>query len=232
MQPETGKPNESSATAAPRKRRRRKRALDTRTAINQLPGHQITNPFPALQPLSEDQLEKIHDSSMQLLEEQGIEVMGDMALQLFRAAGADVSGSGLVKMDRHLVMETIAKAPSAFKLHARNSQKTIHVGGNVINFGMVSGPPNVHDCISGRRAGNIADYKKLIKLGQYFNIIGFFGNQALAPTDLPANTRHLDTTYYNLLLSDKPFLATGIGAGRARDAVELCAIAKGKTLGE
>ncbi|MEM6987706.1 MAG: trimethylamine methyltransferase family protein, partial [Pseudomonadota bacterium] len=52
----------------------------------------------------------------------------------------------------------------------------------------------------------------------------------IAPTDLPANNRHLDTTFANLTLSDKVFLATGIGAGRARDAVEMCAIARGLPL--
>ena len=69
-------------------------------------------------------------------------------------------------------------------------------------------------------------------LGQHFNVVTFFGNQAVAPTDLPVGTRHLDTTFNILTLSDKPFLATGIGAGRARDAVELAAIAHGKSLAE
>ena len=69
-------------------------------------------------------------------------------------------------------------------------------------------------------------------LGQHFNVVSFFGNQAVAPTDLPVGTRHLDTTFASLTLSDKPFLATGIGGGRARDAVELCAIAHRKTLSD
>ena len=73
----------------------------------------------------------------------------------------------------------------------------------------------MHDNINGRRAGNFEDYKKLISFGQYFNVLTFFGNQATAPTDMPANSRHLDTTFVNLTLSDKAFFATGIGGGRA-----------------
>ena len=227
----TLKPSTSPDTdGTSKKRRRRKRTVSSKPKIAQLNKQQLRSPFPALEPLNEEQLEQIHESSMQLLEEQGIEVMGDLALQLFRSAGASVSSAGLVKIDRELLMETIAQAPASFDMQSRNPLNTMHCGGNAINFGLVSGPPNVHDCINGRRAGNIEDYKKLIKLGQYFNVISFFGNQALAPTDLPANSRHLDTSYYNLVLSDKPFLATGIGGGRARDAVELCAIAKGQTL--
>ncbi len=223
--------NPANASDKPGSRRRRKRKPTKALArIPQLPRSQTRSPFTALTPLSDDQIEDIHIASMRLLEEQGIEVMGELALQKFRQAGADVSETGLVRMDRELVMQTIQTAPSSFDWKPRNPLNTIHVGGNAINFGLVSGAPNVHDSINGRRSGNIEDYKKLIKLGQHFNAIHFFGNQALAPTDLPANSRHLDTSYYNLVLADKPMLATGIGGGRARDAVALNAIAKGLSL--
>ncbi len=222
----------ASSPAKPTKKRRRKRAAPVAAIIPQLERNQLRSPFAPLTPLTPEQLEEIHDASMRLLEEQGIEVMGELALQKFRDAGAQVSAAGVVRMDRELVMQTIATAPSSFNLEPRNKANTIVCGGNAINFGLVSGPPNVHDCIHGRRAGNIEDYKKLIKLGQFFNVITFFGNQALAPTDLAVNTRHLDTTYYNLVLADKAMLATGIGGGRARDAVQLNAIAKGLSLSQ
>jgi len=221
-----------TATSDQSKKRRRKRPIPTVAKIPQLPRMQLRSPFQPLKPLSEEQLEDIHDASMRLLEEQGIEVMGEQALQLFRDAGAQVAKNGIVRMDRELVMRTISTAPEKFSLEPRNKNNTIECGGDAINFGLVSGPPNVHDCINGRRAGNIKDYKNLIRLGQHFNVITFFGNQALAPTDLPANTRHLDTTVCNLVLADKAMLATGIGGGRARDAVQLNAIAKGMSLDE
>lgn len=97
---------------------------------------------------------------------------------------------------------------------------------------MVSGPPNVHDNINGRRMGNIKDFENLVRFGQFFNVITFFGNQATAPTDLPVNTRHLDTLMASITLSDKPFFSTGIGAGRSLDAANMCAIARGLSLDE
>jgi trimethylamine--corrinoid protein Co-methyltransferase len=198
----------------------------------QLERKKLRNRFAPVEPLDPEQVELIHDASLRLLEEQGIEVLGDQALALFREAGAEVNENGIVRMDRGLVLETVAKAPAEFTLTPRNQENTVQVGGDAINFGLVSGPPNVHDNINGRRAGNIVDYRKVISLGQYFNVITFFGNQALAPTDLPTNNRHLDTTLINLTLSDKVFFATGIGGGRARDAVEMCAIARGMSLDE
>ncbi len=75
----------------------------------------------------------------------------------------------------------------------RNPDKRITLGGNHINFGLVAGPPNVHDCERGRRTGNFRDYCDFVRLAQYFNAIHLIGNQVCAPVELPANSRHLDT---------------------------------------
>ena len=214
-------------------RRRRRSEVDSDAsvpAIRQLESTRLINRFTPIEPLDEEQLDKIHDASMHILESQGIEVLGDQALDVFRNAGAEVGDDGVVKMDRGLVLEAISHAPASFSVASRNPDQAIDCGGNAINFGLVSGPPNVHDCVNGRRAGNLEDYKKVISLGQYFNVVTFFGNQGIATTDLPPNTRHLDTTLANLTLSDKPFFCVGIGAGRAWDAAEMVAIAKGLTL--
>ncbi|MXZ80651.1 MAG: trimethylamine methyltransferase family protein [Gammaproteobacteria bacterium] len=214
------------------RRARNKATHELSTGIRQLPRKQLANPFPPIAPLSEEQIEHIHESSMQVLEEQGVEVLGDMALDVFRKAGANVDSGGIVRMDRGLVMEAISTAPSEITVMSRNPARPIHAGGNSINFGLVSGPPNVHDCIRGRRPGNLDDYKKVISLGQFFNVIHFIGTQGVATTDLPPNTRHLDTTLINITLCDKPYFAIGIGGGRIRDAAHMTGIAQGISMDE
>ena len=216
----------------PGRRRRRQASSEPPALIHQIERKVLRNRFQPLEALDPEQLEFIHDVSLRILEQEGIEVLGDLALDLFRRAGAEVDDRGVVRMDRGLVLETVARAPQQFEVTSRNPEQSISVGGDVINFGLVSGPPNVHDNINGRRAGNYEDYRKLISFGQYFNVLTFFGNQATAPTDMPANSRHLDTTFVNLTLSDKPFFATGVGGGRARDAIEMTAIARGLTMQE
>jgi len=215
-----------------KRRRSRQPPAVPAVAIRQIDRKVLRNRFAPLEALDEEQLEFIHDISLRIVEEEGVEVMGDQALDLFRNAGASVDENGVVRMDRALLLETVAQAPETFDVVPRNPEQKLSVGGNVINFGLVSGTPNVHDNINGRRAGNYEDYKKLISFGQYFNVLTFFGNQATAPTDMAANSRHLDTTFINLTLSDKPFFATGIGGGRARDAIEMSAIACGLSMEE
>ena len=215
---------------ARRPRKRARASNPVNTGIPQLASQQLRNPMSPVEPLNAEQLELIHTVSLEILEDQGIEVVGDQALALFRNAGSEVDQDGVVRMDRALVLEIVAKAPGPFSVTPRNPDQTILVGDNAINFGLVSGPPNVHDCVNGRSAGNMADYERLIKLAQHFNVLTFFGNQAIAPQDLPANNRHLDTLHCNLTKSDKPFAATAIGAGRALDAIAMSAITMGKSI--
>ena len=197
-------------------------------AIAQLPYQSVQNHMAPLSPLSLEQLQEIDAKSKQLLATHGIEVMCPNARALYRDAGAEVDeATEIVRLDGGLLDQLLATTPSQFTLHSYNAERQITVGGNHINFGMVSGPPNVHDRISGRRAGNFADYQNFIKLGQSFNCIHFFGNQTLSPSDLPVNTRHLDTNLANFKLTDKPFLSMSIGHTRVQDAAAMMAIARG-----
>jgi len=106
------------------------------------------------------------------------------------------------------------------------------LGGDNLVFGLVAGPPSVHDEINGRRPANMADYENFTRLAHYFNAIHIIGNQVAAPMELPPNNRHLDTYRANLTLSDLCFHALSIGSGRARDAIEMMAISRGVDLDE
>ena len=210
-----------------RRRRSASSASSATPPLAQRPFQPPQTPFAPLEPLSADQLESVHHASLRLLSDFGIEVMSRKARQLFVEMGADVDeDKELVRMDPDLVTGLIATAPAQFTLTPRDPAHSLTIGGNHLHFGMVSGAPNVHDEISGRRAGNLQDYTNFIKLGQSFNTIHFFGNQTLAPNDLPVNTRHLTTNLINLIYSSKVFLSMSIGAERVEDTAQMLAIAR------
>lgn len=190
----------------------------------------LRNALPPVTPLSQDQIEAIHDASLRILEEIGIEFQGAAACELLRAAGATVEmKSGLTRIPCELVMQALKSAPAAFTLTPRNAERAVHAGGNHVSFGLVAGPPNVHDCINGRRSGNHADYVSLIKLAQSFDIIHFIGNQPTAPQELPVRTRHLDCYLANILYSDRVYHCTAIGRQRALDGIDMMALSRGLT---
>ena len=172
----------------------------------------------------------IHEASLRLLEDVGIEFMGKAARQKFREAGASVDeGTGQVRIPRELITEALKTAPSSFALTPRNPARRLHIGENHVSFGLVAGPPNIHDCVNGRRSGNYQDYIALIKLAQSFDIIHFVGNQPTAPIELPARTRHLDCYLANVTYADRVFHCSAIGRNRALDGIDVMAISRGLT---
>ncbi|HMJ98121.1 MAG TPA: trimethylamine methyltransferase family protein, partial [Reyranella sp.] len=201
--------------------------------IAQLPWQHVENPYPPMQLLDEERMGRLHDTSMRILSELGIRVMSERVMDLFAAAGAIVDRENkIIRVDESLVTEALRTVPSSFTLTSRNPAKQIHLGGNSLVFGLVAGPPNVHDRINGRRQGNLPDYQNFIRLAHHFNAIHIIGNQVVAPMELPANSRHLDTYYANLTLSDLSFHCTAIGRARAIDGINMMAIARGITVEE
>ncbi|TDQ82065.1 trimethylamine--corrinoid protein Co-methyltransferase [Dongia mobilis] len=183
-----------------------------------------------IEPLRDDQLEDIHQASLTILEEIGIEFMGSAARALFEQAGARVDhGSGLVRIPRAVIDTALKTAPACFRLTPRNPARAIELGHDAVAFGLVAGPPNVHDCVIGRRAGNLADYQRLVSLAQCFDIIHLLGNQVTAPQELPVATRHLDCYRANVTLTDKVYHCTAIGRERALDGIDMMAISRGLT---
>jgi trimethylamine--corrinoid protein Co-methyltransferase len=87
-------------------------------------------------PLSEENIEKIHQTSMKVFSEVGIRVSNARALELFYGAGARVDrGSGLVKIDPGMVMELTGRAPETITLYGQKPEHTLEVGGRKVYAG-------------------------------------------------------------------------------------------------
>lgn len=214
-----------------RSRGRRRRAARSVAPIEQLPWRDVSNPYDPIELARPEQIEAIHQTSLQILSDLGIRVLSKRALELFEAAGAKVAkDEGIVCIGADLVDEALKTVPKTFSLCGRNTDKKLTIGGRHTVFGLVAGPPSVHDCVNGRRTGNLGDYENFIRLAHHFNAIHIIGNQVVSPLELPANNRHLDTYHANLRLSDLSFHCTAIGRGRALDGISMMAIARGLSL--
>ena len=189
------------------------------------------NSFEPVALLDAEQLDAVHVASLRLLQDVGVEFMGRAARATFAAAGALVDeATGLVRIPADVVEHALATAPSRFTVTPRNPARSLDVGGNRVAFGLVAGPPTVHDRLRGRRTGNFEDYVTLVKLAQCFDVIHFVGNQPTSPQELPAGTRHLDTYRANVTYTDRTFHCLAIGRDRTLDGIEMMAISRGLTL--
>ena len=147
--------------------RRRRSARPSRIigGISQRPFKQVRLPYRPIEVLTEDQVEAIHDTSMQILEEIGMDFLHPEARDILEKAGARVEpGAERVRFDRGLIQEARSPAPPSFTLHARNPARDLTIGANHITFATVGSAPNVSDLERGRRDGNYEDFRDLVRL--------------------------------------------------------------------
>ena len=91
------------------------------------------------EPLSEDQIHAIHETSLRVLEEIGILFLNDDALTILEKEGCDVDwDTKNVRFDRGFIIEQLKKAPASFTLTPRNPDKEIIWGGRHFTYGHVA----------------------------------------------------------------------------------------------
>ena len=182
------------------------------------------------EPLSTDQIEAIHESSLDVIEQIGIRFLNETALDYLQRAGCSIDRSDMnVKMDRHWVMEMVRHAPSSFTVTPRNPQRKITVGDGHFIFGQVSSPPNILDSETGRRMGTREDFCNFLHLSQAFNCIHAIVGYPVEPMDLHASVRHLYATMDMLVHTDKVIHGYSLGKERIEDVMEMARIAAGIT---
>ncbi len=210
-----------------RRRATRRHASSGPSHIDQLPWKQPQVHFPPLELVSADQLETIHLASLDILKNIGMEIMSPDARALLIKAGVDVDKSThMARFEADFVEQTIKTAPARFRLHARNKQKHLEIGGNYITNGCVSSPPNVSDMDNGRRTGNTKDFQNLLRLSQYFNIIHLIGGYPVEPIDRHVSTRHLLNTRDMITLTDKALSGYCLNRQAIRDVIEMTRISR------
>src|SRR5688572_3499801 len=193
----------------------------------------VVNPYPPFNILDEDGVQRIINAAYRLLEEAGLEFRSNRALAILEECGAQVDhASQLVRMDRAMVQHYVAMAPNQFDVHARNPEHDTVMGTNRINFNTVGSPPNVSDLERGRRPGTYRDLCDLVKLNHALGVIHLAGGAVVEPLDLPVPTRHLENLYAILRYTDRPVVARTVSRFRAEDAIDMAAIARGKTRDE
>jgi trimethylamine--corrinoid protein Co-methyltransferase len=206
----------------------RRRPRRTSGGIPQLPWRTVRNPYRPVEILSEDEVETLHRASLRILSEIGVEVLGDRALDLLGAAGAIVNrGTRRVTMDPAHVEELVGRAPSTFRLYARNPAKSLTFGDGHVVFSAVGGPAFVTDIDRGRRPGNHADFRDYVRVIGALDIVHQEGGGPLEPTDLPVATRHLEMYRDLATLLDKSWQCLGFGAAVVHDALEIASLARG-----
>ena len=210
-------------TDRPASRRARARPAEPAALASHLP--RLENPWPPVEIFTAAQITRMLDAAFRVLEEIGMEIRSPIARAIYARHGALADeDTGIVRIGRDIVQNFCALAPEKFVLYARNSARDLHVGGNVVNFGPVNGAPHISDSGAGRRYGDIAAFRDILKITQQLGILHWQGGVVVEPVDLPVSTRHLDMYQAHIELGDSVWAARGVGGVAARDGLAMSAI--------
>jgi len=123
-------------------------------------------PGGSFKPLTDEGIEKIHNTAMQIIEEVGFQVNSPEAQRYFAQAGATVDKENrIVRLPKKTVMELIEKAPSEITLYGSDEKNDINLGGSRVHTGTGGTALYIYDPATGeKRLASLDDLKTIAKL--------------------------------------------------------------------
>ncbi len=183
--------------------------------------------IPAYELLGDEALSDIEHQADWILAEIRIEFRGDeAALSLFKDAGASVDGPR-VRFDRGHARALCSTAPATFRLHARDPERSVTLGGDHVVLMPGYGSPFVTDLDRGRRYASLEDFRNFVKLTYLSPWLHHSGGTVCEPVDIPVNKRHLDMVHAHLRYSTKPFMGGVTSPERAQDSIDMARLVFG-----
>ena len=212
----------------PERRTSRRRQADSSASVEKIA--KVVQPVAHIPPYAiagDDEIEQIHNCSLEILSDVGIDFYDEEAKDILKSHGVKLVGD-TAYFDREMIDEYISKAPSEFTQIARNPANNVKIGGDNLCFAPVYGPPFVVDNDKGRREATMEDLINFIKLANATPYLHSQGGTIVEPTDEPTHTRHLDMIYAHLKYGDKPFMGSVTSEENAEDTIAMVEMAFGK----
>lgn len=169
--------------------------------------------------LSKQDLDFIHEKTLQVLSEDGIEIDSPQALEIFNEHGIRTDESR-VYPDEKALESALERIPGTFTLRARNPDYNVRVGGEEGPLlGPPLGAPFNHDR-GQEEYSSYEDYIRFVKLYHQLPQLDLAGGDITPPTDIPEESRHRQMFYAAAAHSDKPLFGTGTGK-KCRETLEM-----------
>ena len=186
---------------------------------------QWINPYAPVNQFSEDEIEAIHLTSLEVLRDKGIKVLSAEARKIYLNAGFHAEDETVFFDPDHL-MERVAKAPKEVTLFGRNPQCDVSIGGNKVAVSTIGGAPNYSDIECGRQPGTLDRLRDFYRVAQSFDVIHLMG-PIVEPQDVAPGIRHLEMTRMAIMETDKVPFVFFRGTQAVADAYEIIRLGHG-----
>jgi len=172
--------------------------------------------------LSREEIEAIHNASLQVLEKTGIKVMSEIALDILKEAGAKVDyGTNRVTLPRQLVEEALKMAPKTITYGARNPKYDFVLNKQEPHFCATGDPPFILDWEDGQRRYSTAeDVANCAVIADYLDHVQLTWVM-LTATEIPAPIQDLVAICTCLRNTEKHVEDEALNARSAQYQVEI-----------
>jgi trimethylamine--corrinoid protein Co-methyltransferase len=176
--------------------------------------------------LADDQIQMLHDASLEIMARTGMRFFDEEALGLFRRAGAQVLDGNLVRIPARLVDWALRSAPKCIEICDQLGEPAMSLGGRRSYFGVGSDCMNIYDPHTGaRRKPVLQDVVHGVRLVDSLPNLDFVMSMFL-PTDVPESQYERYQMLTMLQESTKPIVFVGMEDTSTVYAIEMaCAVA-------
>ena len=191
---------------------------------------------PTIRMLSDEQIQAIHSTSLDILSRTGIVMKNEAGRELLLDAGAweserslTISGERRIKIPEHLVIEALGSAPSRIPMYNRMGQLTMPLEEGKVFFGSGSDCPFTIDLETGeRRPALLEDVRRIAHLCDGLDQIDFIMSMG-TPSDVPTLDHYLHSFIAMIRGSTKPNVYTARDRADMEDIYRIaCAVAGGE----
>ena len=182
--------------------------------------------------LSQEDIERIHATSMRVLSTVGVEFPSPEALAIFQRHGVKTDGSRVYITEDQL-WKALETAPARFTLRARNPARDVTIGqGAPSVFAPGYGAPFLVDAEGNKQTPTVEDYRTLVKLAHALPNQDVSGHLLAEPGDVDPEAAPLHMLAAHVRHSDKAFLGSVDSELAVRQTMEIVRIVFGAERGD
>lgn len=177
--------------------------------------------------LAPEQIDTLHNASLEILERTGMRFFDPEALELFKKAGAQISDGNLVKITPDKVEWALHCVPDNVNIYDRNMQLSMALGDRRSYFGVGSDCMSIYDLETGEHRKAVRqDLVQGVRLADALNNMDFVMSMFL-PADIPQADYERHQMAIMLQESIKPIIFVGIEAHSTVMALDMAAAVAG-----
>ena len=179
------------------------------------------------QNLHQDQIDLLHNASLEIMERTGMRFFDQEALDLFKKAGAGFSDEILFHIPCHLVEWALRSVPKNIAVFDRNRQISMLLGGDRSYYGVGSDCMSIYDLETGEhRKALRQDVVNGVRLADALPNMDFVMSMFL-PSDVPQKDYERHQMSIMLQESTKPIIFVGMEPDSTVMAVEMATAVAG-----